>query len=435
MTNTNADSSTYLPRIADQLLLRKLKSSGAVLIEGPKWCGKTWTASHISASKLNLQDPDTIETYKGIAELQPSRLLDGETPRLLDEWQVIPKLWDAVRNTVDLRGEVGQFILTGSATPNEENLLHSGVGRIARMKMYPMSLYESRESTGEVSLQELFDGKTENISGESKLNYDDISYSIVRGGWPLAVTQKDKTAAIDMAKNYIEEVIASDISRLDNVKRNPERVRVLLQSLARNITTPVSNETIMKDVRETFIEGITDKTLSDYLNALQKIFVVRDIPAWRPNLRSKTAIRAAAKRQFIDPSLATAILNLSPNRLIDDPNFFGLLFESLCDRDIRIYIEALGGDIYHYREDGGNEVDIIPVLSDGRWAEIEVKLSEEQVDKAAENLIALKNKIEAEINDGKKWNPPSFLAVLTGAKYAYKRKDGVYVVPLGCLKP
>lgn len=419
----------YLPRIADNLLKAKLSYSGAVLIEGPKWCGKTWTARQMAKSELKMQDPDNSAKYLQVANLQPSQLLLGDTPRLLDEWQMAPVLWDAVRYAVDERNDVGQFILTGSAVPTDNQTMHSGVGRIARLKMYPMSLYESRESNGAISLKDLFSAP-ETISAESKLSLPEIAFVITRGGWPAAVTSKTEASALARASEYIDQVIESDVSRLDNIEKNPERVRMLLRSYARNISTLASLKTIRDDVFTEYRDGLSDKTISQYLNILNRIFVIQDIPAWQPSLRSKTAIRTAAKRQFIDPSLAAAVMRLTPDRFFDEINYFGFLFESLCERDLKIYAEAIDGDLYHYRDADGLEIDAIICLRNGHWGAIEIKLGDTDYEEAAANLIALSEKVET-----KNQPKPSFLAIVTGQDYAYRREDGVYVVPIGCLKP
>lgn len=418
----------YLSRIADKILKDRLESSGAVLIVGPKWCGKTSTATEISRSQLFMQDPDKAVSYLKAADTKPSLLLRGDTPRLLDEWQVAPVLWDAVRFMVDQRGLPGQFILTGSAVPQDNVVQHTGTGRISRMMMRPMSLYESGESNGSVSLSALFDGETE-IDAFSDLSIEQIAFAIVRGGWPASIGDTRKSA-LRHAIDYVEAIINTDVSRVDNIEKNPVRVRALLRSLSRNISTLATIRTIHNDIAMgDDDESISEKTISQYLNALNRIFVTENLPAWNPALRSKTAIRTSPKRQFVDPSIAAAVMRLTPERLLDDFNYFGFLFESLCDRDLRIYAEAIDGEVFHYRDSSGLEADAVVALNDGRWAAIEVKLGSKEIEEAAKHLIELKNKVNTE-----RMQDPSFLMILTGTEIAYRRDDGVFVVPIGCLK-
>lgn len=417
----------YLPRIADELLKQRLSTSGAVLIEGPKWCGKTRTAKEMSKSQLYMQDPDKRVSYLKAADTKPSLLLKGDTPKLLDEWQMAPMLWDAVRYEVDMRGALGQFILTGSAVPKDDETFHTGTGRISRLKMRTMSLFESKESNGTVSLKELFDGKTD-IDSFSELTIEDIAYAISRGGWPISIGE-EKKIALRHAIDYVEAIINTDISRVDNISRSPVRARVLLRSLARNISTLASIPTIRNDIAMGDDESLSDKTVGEYLNALDRIFVTENLPAWNPALRSKTAIRTAPKRQFTDPSIATAVMRLTPERLLEDFEYFGFLFESLCDRDMRIYAEANDGEVFHYRDKSGLEADAVIVLADGRWAAVEVKLGSKEIEEAAKHLIMLKNKVNTD-----KMKEPSFLMILTGTEIAYQRSDGVFVVPIGCLR-
>jgi predicted AAA+ superfamily ATPase len=417
----------YLPRLCDVELQMALKSSGAVLIEGAKWCGKTSTATHASESVVYLQDPDHARAYQAIADTKPSLLLKGTTPRLLDEWQVAPVLWDAVRFEVDQRTEPGQFILTGSAVPMESETAHTGTGRISRIKMRTMSLFESEESNGQISLSALFAGKQEDTGALSDLTIEKMAFILCRGGWPASISIEG-IPACRMAIDYVEAIINQDVSRVDNVEKNPERVRLLLRSLARNISTTSTFQTIRKDMEATDI-GLSDKTIQTYMNALRRIFVIEDLPAWAPSLRSKTAIRTSEKRHFVDPSIATAVLRTNPNGILADFTFFGFLFEALCTRDIRIYAQAIDGDVFHYRDKSGLEADLIVRLRDGRWAAIEVKLGTKQIEEAAKNLLTLKSKINEE-SMGKE----SFLMILTGGQYAYQRKDGIWIVPIGCLK-
>lgn len=416
------NTKTYYPRICDKILQEKLQLTGASLVIGPKWCGKTETALQASASVIYIQsDPQ----YKETGKLMPSLLLEGDTPRLIDEWQEVPELWNAVRHLVDLRGKQGQFILTGSSTPRDEVMTHSGIGRISRIQMRPMSLYESKEGSGVISLKALFDGEHD-IGAVCSLEIAHLAYSICRGGWPGAVTLSSGNEK--MAQEYTDMLVEEDIHNLDSIERNPYRVRQVLRSLARNISTLTTANTILKDVRANDIT-INERTLDNYLNAMRRLFVVEDLPAWSPSLRSKTTIRTSIKRQLVDPSIATAVMRVNENGLLHDLNTFGFLFESLCTRDMRIYAQANDGEVFHYRDKDQLEIDLIVSLKDGRWGAIEVKLGEYQADEAASNLIKLKNKV-----DTSRIGDPSFLMILTGGKYAYKRKDNVLVVPIGCLK-
>ncbi len=416
----------YLQRICDRLVQQKLDTSGAVLIEGPKWCGKTWTGKNAAKSVLYMQEPDKGPSYLKLAETMPSRLLQGDKPRLIDEWQEAPVLWDAVRFDVDQSGEWGQYILTGSAVPREDLLpKHTGTGRIARLRMRTMSLYESLESSGQVSLQTLFNGETD-VIGESKLTIPDLAQIICRGGWPEAVGKRSISEHI--ARNYVDAVVAADVQRVDGVERNPQRVQQLLRSYARNISTMASFTTILADIRakdETFSEP----TLYSYLNALRRIFLIEDIPAWRPSLRSKTAIRTSDKRQFVDPSIAAAVLGADANTLLDDFEYFGFLFESLVTRDLRVYAQANDGEVFHYRDKDNLEADLIIRLRNGRWGAVEVKLGSSEIEEGAQHLLALKQKVNDE-----HMGAPDFLMIVTGGEFAYRREDGVLVVPLGCLK-
>lgn len=416
----------YLPRLSDKLLEKKLRSVGAVLITGCKWCGKTSTASQIANSIVYMQDPNRSATYMAMADTMPSMLLEGQSPRLIDEWQMAPVLWDAIRFEVDKRQAVGQFILTGSAVPKDNATAHTGTGRISRLLMRPMSLFESKESNGTVSLSQLFNGDA-NIGALSELDIPQIAYVICRGGWPASLKMAEEDA-LQVAVDYVDAIINQDVSRVDGVEKNPQRVRLLLRSLARNISTMVTNTNLLKDITAHDI-SITPPTMEVYMNALRRIFVVEDVPAWLPALRSKTAIRTSSKRQFVDPSLAVAILGTSPQGILNDFNTFGFLFESLCCRDLRIYSQSIGGEVFHYHDKTELEADMIISLRDGRWAAVEVKTGSREIEMAAQNLIKLANKVDAE-----KMNNPSFLMVVTGGEYAYRRKDGVYIVPIGCLK-
>jgi hypothetical protein len=417
---------SYISRLCDESLQLSLQSSGAVLIEGAKWCGKTSTAGNASRSVLFMQDPDNAGSYLAMADTKPSLLLKGETPRLIDEWQMAPVLWDAVRFEVDNRAETGQFILTGSAVPSDNVTAHTGTGRISRLMMRPMSLFESLESNGAVSLRALFDGD-QDIEAQSDLSIENIAFALCRGGWPASIKLQGK-AALRMAMDYVEAVINYDVSRVDNVEKNPDRVRLLLRSLARNIATTATYQTIRTDMEATDIT-ISDKTISSYMNALRRLFLVEDLLAWSPSLRSKTAIRTSEKRHFVDPSIATAVLRTNPEGILKDFQYFGFLFEALCTRDIRVYAQTNDGDVFHYRDKSGLESDLIVRLRDGRWAAIEVKLGKKQIDEAAENLLALKARIDED-----KMGEASFMMVITGGQYAYRRNDGVLVVPVACLR-
>lgn len=416
----------YYSRICDRLVVEKLAYSGAVLIEGPKWCGKTWAGKHAAKSVLYMQDPDNSENYLKLSKTMPSRLLKGEKPRLIDEWQDAPVLWDAVRFDVDQSGEWGQYILTGSATPRDDNMpKHTGTGRIARLRMRPMSLFESKESIGSVSLQQLFDGQ-DDVDGENPLTIPDIAKVICRGGWPEAVAKGKSSAQI--ARNYVDAVVNVDVQRVDGVERNPHRVRQLLRSYARNISTMASLTTVLADIQANDV-AFSDTTMYGYVNALRRIFLIEDIPAWKPSLRSKSALRTSDKRQFVDPSIATAILRANADSILDDFNYFGFLFESLVARDLRIYAQAIDGDIFHYRDKDNLEADLVIRLNDDRWAAVEVKLGSDEIEGGAKHLIKLRNKV-----DTAKVGEPAFLMVVTGGQYAYRRQDGVFVVPIGCLK-
>ncbi|KAB5607403.1 ATP-binding protein [Bifidobacterium jacchi] len=415
----------YLPRIADGLLSKALKTSGAVQIKGPKWCGKTATAERQAASQVYMQDPDRSATLMALADTKPSLILQGKEPRLIDEWQMAPQLWDAVRFAIDRGHGRGRFILTGSATPQQEPA-HSGVGRIARLTMRTMSLYESQESTGAVSLEHLFDGFSD-IDGFADFDIEDTAFALCRGGWPEAVIEPDTDSALQMAVNYVEELLDSDISRIDGMTRNKTWMRLIMRSYARNISSQASQATIAADMQG---EPPSENTLSDYLDALTRACVIEDLPAWNPRLRSKTAVRTSPTRHFSDPSIACAIMRATPDKLLNDFETFGLLFESMCIHDLRVYASALNGEVFHYRDKTGLEADAVIVLHDGRWALIEVKMGEKQVDLASTHLRKLADRIDQD-HEG----APSFLMVLTATPAAYRRNDGVLVVPLATLAP
>ncbi len=420
----------YKHRIADKILSKKLESKGAVLIEGPKWCGKTTTAEQHAGSILFMDNPASLETNLQLAGIDPSVLLAGDTPRLIDEWQLAPKLWDAIRYEVDHRSAVGQFILTGSAVPAEEKEMHhSGTGRFTWLTMRPMSLYESGESTGQVGLAQLFE-TPERISATNKLRLDDLAYLICRGGWPFACNLEGE-AALSQAFDYVDAVIKKDVARVGGVNRNATTTRLLLRSYARNQGTQATIETIVEDMRNNDENEISTKTAASYLEALRKIFVIEDSEAWNPNLRSKTAVRTTNTRYFVDPSIGTAVLGLGPKDLILDIKTMGLLFEALCVRDLRVFAGAIGGEVYHYRDKNGLECDAVIHLHNGKYGLVEVKLGGDKlIEEGAGNLIELAGRINTD-----KMNAPSFMMVLVGVgDYAYRRKDGIYIVPVGCLK-
>lgn len=420
----------YKHRIADGILEKKLRSKGAVLIEGPRWCGKTTTAEQQARSILYMDNPASFESNLQMAEIDPGILLEGDTPRLVDEWQLAPKLWDTMRFEVDHRHQVGQFILTGSAVPSdEESMKHSGTGRFSWLTMRPMSLYESGESNGKVSLSHLFESR-ENIVATNSLRIDDIAFLICRGGWPFACSLQGD-AALAQAFDYVDAVIKKDVSRVDGTNRNITTTRLLMRSYARNQGSQATIGTIVADMMTNDENEIGIKTAGSYLDALRKIFVIEDSEAWNPNLRSKTAIRTANTRYFIDPSIGTAVLGLGPKDLINDLNTMGLFFETLCVRDLRIFADALDGQVFHYRDKSGLECDAVIHLRNGRYGLVEIKLGGDRlINEGASNLLALVDKINTD-----KMKEPSFLMVLTGTgDFAYRRKDGVYVVPIGCLK-
>lgn len=420
----------YKKRIADQILEKKLKGKGAVLIEGAKWCGKTTTAEQIAKSILYMARPEDKEQNLTLADINPSLLLAGEVPRLIDEWQLAPKLWDAVRFEVDHRGEEGQFILTGSSVPaSMENVSHTGTGRFSWLTMRPMSLFESGESNGEVSLNNLFNNP-QKISAINNLTLNDIAFLCCRGGWPRSVFM-DNDIALEQAYDYYDAVVNSDISRVDGINRTPERVKNLMRSYARNIGTQASYETIKEDMIKNDTNSLDSDTVYSYINALKKIFVVEESPAWNPNLRSKIATRTSETRYFVDPSIGVAALGIGPDDLINDLRTFGLVFEAMCIRDLRVYADANNGKVYHYRDSSGLECDAVIHLRNGSYGLIEIKLGGDKlIQEGAENLLKLRSKIDTE-----KMNNPSFMMILTATgNYAYKREDGIFVVPIGCLK-
>ena len=425
----------YKARIADKILAEKLEAMGAVLIEGPKYCGKTTLASQQANSILSMSDPDTLQQNMAMAETNIKLLLRGDTPRLIDEWQIAPRFWDAVRNEVDQRDEDGQFILTGSAVPPDfDEIFHTGTGRFAWLKLRTMSLWESGDSTGEVSLARLFANDAEDyfVEGINQIDLERLAYLTCRGGWPKALNKKTEKAALQQAIEYFEAVTSFDISRVDDVNRDSELARRIMRSYARNQGSQATAGTILADIISNESSEISENTIYSYLKALKKIFVIEDSVAWNPNLRSKAAIRTSDTKYFTDPSIATAALGLGPNDLVNDLNTFGLIFETLCVRDLRVYADAIGGTVFHYRDKNGLECDAVIHLRNGKYGLVEIKLGGDKlIEEGAKTLTALADKI-----DTTKMKIPSFKMVLTGVgQYAFQRpQDGVYVVPIGCLK-
>ena len=420
----------YKQRISDRILKHNVLGKGAVLIEGPKWCGKTTTAKQLAKSVLDLGDSSVLKQSAQLIELSPKTLLEGKTPRLIDEWQALPLIWDSIRSEVDKRGEPSQFILTGSSVlPEADETIHSGTGRFAYIKMRPMSLYESGESNGTVSLTDLFEGKSFNTQS-NELTIDDIAYLTCRGGWPWA-TLIPKEVALDQAFDYVDSVVNRDIQRVDGVKRNPERAKSLLRSYARNISQPIPYSTIRKDMLANDSSTLDEDTVADYVKALRKLYVIEDLAAWNPNIRSKAAIRTSDTRHFVDPSIGTASLGLGPQNLINDLKSFGFFFEDMVVRDLRVYAEALDGKLYHYKDSTGLECDTVLHRRNGSYALLEVKLGGEvNINEGAANMLKLAANIDTD-----KMPAPSFMAVIIGVgKYAFRRNDGVYVIPIGCLK-
>lgn len=420
----------YKQRIADYMLRRRLEGKGAILIEGPKWCGKTTTAKQVAGSILNLGDITVLKEAQQDFQIQPKKLLEGDTPRLIDEWQTMTPLWDMVRSEVDERQGEGQFILTGSSVPPEQDsLIHSGTGRIGRLKMRTMSLWESEESSGSVSLNDLFNG-VDFGTPSNDINIEQLAFLICRGGWPKSTLLR-KNASLDEAFDYFDAIYNVDIHRVDNIRRSSERARLLLRSYARNQGSSISFEKMNAEIIDNDNKSISSETISDYVGALRKIFVIEDMPAWNPNLRSKIAIQSTDTRYFTDPSIATAALGISPDDLLNDLCSFGLFFETMAVRDLRTYADAMDGKIFHYRDSKGLECDAVIHRRNGSYALIEIKLGGlDNIEKAAAALKKMADKI-----DTTKMPQPSFMMVLTGVgSYAYRRPDGVLVVPIGCLK-
>ena len=419
----------YRQRIVDSLLDRKLRSKGAVLIEGPKWCGKTTTAKQLSNSVIRLDEPEIKNDYLLMAELEPKRILDGKTPRLIDEWQVAPTLWDAIRHRVDDVKGYGQFILTGSSVPADmSKVIHSGTGRFAWIRMRPMTLFESGDSTGEVSLKDLFESNL--ISGASEMDIGKLSFLTCRGGWPETVDM-DKDVALEPATDYVEGVMRRDINLVDGIPKDYQRVKALMRSYARNQGEQISFSKISADISVNETSTVSDDTISTYVSALKKLFVVEDLPAWNPNLRSKAAMRTSDTRYFVDPSIAVASLGIGPGDLIRDTDTFGFFFETLVIRDLRVYAQSIDGEVYRYHDNRDNECDAVIHLRNGRYALIEIKLGGEKL--ISEGVTSL-NSVLRNI-DVEKMGKPSFMAIIVGiGRYAYRREDGIYIVPIGCLR-
>ena len=425
----------YLPRIVDRELALRLQASGATLIVGPKWCGKTTTGEQKAKSILKMQDPDKKDGYLATAAAKPSLLLKGENPRLIDEWQIAPVLWDAVRTAVDQRQEDGLFILTGSTSVDDKNIMHTGTGRIARMKMYPMSLYESGESNGQISLRALFQDALLDMDGiSSQLSIEQLIFAACRGGWPATLRRKNPEAQLLTARDYISNICESDISTVDGVQRNPTWTGLILRSYARNISTLAKKSNILKDVTAN-ADSMTMPTLDSYLNALEKLFVIEDVEAWCPAIRSATTIRSGKKREFTDPSIAVAAMGLTPEYLEQDLKTFGFIFECLCIRDLKVYSSALGGEVSYYHDRSDLEADCVLHLSDGRYALIEFKLGSREIEEGAQHLLQIKQLVRTANASGKtNLREPDLLMVITGGELAYTRPDGVKIIPIGCLR-
>ena len=419
----------YKPRVIDETIEQYLKTLGAICIEGPKWCGKTWTSSHHSNSEIYIGDPSGNFQNRTLAQMSPELVLDGKSPRLIDEWQEVPPLWDAVRHKVDESGGKGQFILTGSATPNHKGIMHSGAGRIARIKMHTMSLYESGDSSGEISLAELCNGNfTPTMTGEVYIN-DLIEY-IIKGGWPANVDIPAEQAAL-LPLQYIDAIIEDDVYRIDGVKRNKEKMKLLLRSLARNESTTVTNSVLAKDIKEIDDVNIDKDTVAEYLDIFKRLFIIDNQRPFAANIRSSVRVKQAEKRHFCDPSIACALLKATPHMLINDLQTLGFLFEARCERDLKIYAESFGASLYHYQDYDNKKIDAVIELSNGEWCAFEIKLGANQIDEAAKNLLDINKKIEKD----PKGKPAKVLCVICGlSNAAYKRPDGVYVVPITALK-
>lgn len=419
--------SEYLSRLIENVIIEKLKVKGCVAIEGPKYCGKTSTAKQFAKTFIELHKQLNLERYRTYVEMDDPNLFVGEKPIVFDEWQEIPELWDHIRLYIDENSKRGQFIITGSSNPEKNKIKHSGVGRIIKLTMRTLSLWESKDSTGEVSLSKLFDHQKE-IHGKNEHNLDKLAFLACRGGWPEAIFESDK-AALSFAIDYVDSIVKDHSMSIKQNRWSHTRAKQILKAYARNVSTSAKTTTIQKDV-EANDTSIDIRTVESYIDAFKNIFIIEENQAWSPKVRSKATIRTANTRQFVDPSIATAILRLSPNELVKDLKTFGLIFESMVIRDLRIYSQFLSGEIFRYRDSSGLEVDAIIHLDDGKWGAIEIKLGgNSAIEEASENLLKLKNKVNMD-----KMNEPTFLAVITGGQHAYKRKDGIFVVPIGCLR-
>ncbi|MBO7134364.1 MAG: ATP-binding protein [Bacteroidales bacterium] len=426
----------YFERTADRILKERLNAFGAVLIEGPKWCGKTTTAEHIASSVIKLQNPDMREQYMSAAATRPSLLLQGATPRLIDEWQDAPVIWDSVRTVVDERGVPGQFILTGSNSVDKTKILHSGNGRISKMEMLPMSLWESKESNGTVSLMQLFENPDQDIAAVSDLEIEDLVFAACRGGWPATLRLSDAKSKLMVARDYFRTVCRDDISRVDGVRRDENLARLILRSYGRNISTLAKKTTLLADVSASGNMSCTMETFSSYVAALERLFVIQDIDAWCPAIRSKAVIRSTPKRTFCDPSVAVAAMQMTPQSLMLQFKTFGFIFEQLCIRDLRAYTSDIDTHVGYYRDRYGLEADVVLHIDNGKYALIECKLGSNEIEEGAAHLVEIKNLIQ-EYNKQEKQNPirePDLMIIITGGKFAYRRADGVFIIPIGCLK-
>jgi len=419
----------YIERIIDSEVQEQLSASGAVVIRGPKWCGKTTSAKQVAKSVLEMQNPDLQDNYFELANTKPSLLLEGEKPRLIDEWQLAPKLWNAVRHSVDKISLPSQYILTGSATPIEDGTLHSGVGRFSFINMKPMTLFESGESNGTISISDLLSGKCDIDGKRTDLTYEEIAFALCRGGWPGAI-KLSSAKALRTPMNYIDVLCESDISKVDGVSRNPALTRAILRSYARHVSTVSTNKALYEDIKANYTE-VSEVTLADYINTLKKLYVIEEIEAWSPNIRSKTSIRTASKKCMIDPSLAVATLSCSPKELMMDAKTYGLLFENLVSRDLSVYVNSIGGSLKHYRDRFGLECDNVIHFHSGKYALVETKLGGSRVKEAEKHLLKLKKLIE---DNQPILGVPEFLMVITATDMAYTTENGVLVVPIGCLR-
>lgn len=428
-------SKEYMKRVCDEELALKLEAFGAVHIVGPKWCGKTTTAKQFAKSYIEMQDPDKRDMYIETAKIKPSNLLIGANPRLIDEWQIAPNLWDAVRVSVDRRDEEGLYILTGSNSIDKTSIMHTGTGRIDTLSMYPMSLYESGESNGAVSLSALFRSQSFPEDGcVSDLSIDQLIFAACRGGWPSSITKKSDKAKLMIAQSYFEGLCREDVSNVDGTRRDETSTRLLLRSYARNISTLATNRAILKDVNAN--TDMSDTTFYEYVNTLKKLYVIQNVEAWCPAIRSKSAIQSTEKKELVDPSLVVAALGVEPEYFNMDLKTFGFVFETLCIRDLKIYSNALGGKVSYYHDRYGLEADCVLHLRDGRYALIEFKLGSNDIETGAKHLLEIESLIKKynETESQAKLRLPDLKLVITGTQYGYQRPDGVYVIPIGCLR-